>query len=183
MGKGLVFVQTYAVYEYTVVNSLIAALQATKNHGLLIREVRPEFLCLVLHNQFESASGSGTRLRWERRIELFQRAASTDPLAEIEFEDVFPTDGSHFRSGQLETIWRLLGVSAPVVTKSIHLGRIAEMVEHRNAVAHGRDAPETVGRRFSDADIEIRIDDTEALCMHIADALELHSTEANNLRK
>jgi hypothetical protein len=182
VSKGLVFLQNYAVYEFTVISALTAALTRAKTHGLLLHDVRPELLTLILNSEFDSSSQSGASTKWDRRIELFQRARCADPLGAVTFEGVFPHDGSHFRPPQLRTIWRILGISAPVVQVPRHLGRIEEMVAHRNAIAHGREAPEAIGRRFSDSDITDRITDAEDLCMHIVDTLDLHSNTAANLR-
>jgi len=182
VSKGLVFVQNYALYEYAVVASLSAALATTKTHGLTLSDVRHELLALILNSELESASASNRHNKWSRHIELFRRTRCHEPISSGAFESTFPTDGSHFRPQQLETIWSLFGIATPIVATPRHRGRIEEMVEHRNAIAHGRESPDAIGRRFSEADIQSRINDTEALCAHVIDTLEIHCSNPANLR-
>jgi hypothetical protein len=182
VSKGLVFVQNYALYEYSLVSSLAAALATAKTHGLTLNDVRHELLALILSSEFDSAADSSQDKRWSQRIELFRRVRCHEQIGAGRFEGIFPTDGSHFRTRQLETIWSLLGIAVPIVATPRHRGRIDEMVEHRNAIAHGRESPDVIGRRFSEAEIHSRIDDTAALCVHIIDTLEIHSRNPANLR-
>jgi hypothetical protein len=53
------------------------------------------------------------------------------------------------------------------------------MVETRNRIAHGSDAPDTVGSRFTVADLEKRINDTEEVCTHIVTIASGHAAHAN----
>lgn len=181
--KGLTFVQNYAVYEYTVIHSVTAALHHIKGQGLSLQDVRPELLSFILNSDIDSMLSTGLNQKWTRRIELFRRVLAAEPISTISFETVFPTDGSHFRVAQIRTIWSLFGITASLVPNPRLLGRIDEMVEHRNAIAHGRESAAQIGGRFSDNDIQARIDDVQELCMHIVDTLDLHCQHAQNLTR
>jgi hypothetical protein len=89
-------------------------------------------------------------------------------------DDLFPSDGSHYRIAQLRTIWKIFSVGAPVVPEPRLIGRVEELVENRNAISHGRRTPEEVGGRYSVQDIADRVDDTNAICSHVLVALESH---------
>lgn len=98
---------------------------------------------------------------------------SNDPLTTLN-ETLFPSNGSHYRPSQLNTIWRVFGIDKPIVPEMIHLGRIEELVENRNAISHGRKTAEEVGRRYSIAELEKRIDDVFALAKYIISTMEDH---------
>ena len=166
--KGLVFVENYAVYEYVVVRCVDAVTQTLNRRSLELGDLRPEILALVLDPEFMSIAENSRRV-WQRRAGLMRRVRSRD-VAQIR-DGLFPSDGSHFRCEQLETVWTLFGVGEPVVPDRRLMGRIDEMVEHRNAIAHGRDAPESVGGRYSVDEIEARVDDIEIVCTHVVSTL------------
>ena len=84
---------------------------------------------------------------------------------------MFPKDGSQFRMSQLETLWSLFGLPAPVLPVGRLIGRVGEMIDNRNRIAHGEDTAEDVGRRYTIAEIRDRVDDTEALCSHLNTAI------------
>jgi hypothetical protein len=114
-------------------------------------------------------------------MELFKKVDSASTFDVC--DDLFPFDGSHFRFQQLETIWALFGLAVPIVTANRMMGRIDELVEHRNAIAHGRATAEEVGRRFSVGDIEGRINDTQDIYIHLISSMQLHCSNAANLSR
>ncbi len=171
--KGLAFVQLYGTYEYAVRASVQATLSGLRAAGLEIRTLRRELLALILDPLWESASSSGRGRMWERRIALISRIDGTDLTSGLN-DDLFPTDGSHYRVRQLQTIWQVFAVTEPVVPDLRYLGRIEEFVENRNAISHGRSSPEDVGRRYSRQEIVARVSDADAICNHIVSVLESH---------
>jgi len=163
-GKGLVFVQNYAVYEYVVVRVVRAMIVEANNRALTHATTRAELLALALNPEFDAVIGGALKKTWENRCALLRRARSAD-VVRIQ-ENLFPKDGSQFRVPQLETLWSLFGLPPPVLGGRL-IGRVGEMVENRNRIAHGEEAPEDVGRRYTIAEMRDRVDDTEALCSHL----------------
>lgn len=170
--KGLVFVQLYAVYEYTVRESVSSAFAAATGHAMPTNQLWREMIALALDADFMAISDLKRRGSWARRLQLLERSESAAPAVFDQLE--FPDDGSHYRPAQLETLWMLLGIKQPVVSEPKHRGRINELVQHRNAIAHGRDTADTIGGRFSDADIQERINDLQGICLHILQTIEDH---------
>jgi hypothetical protein len=164
-GKGLVFVQNYAVYEYVVVQAVRAMITEANSRALTHATARTELLALALNPEFGAVIGGALRKTWESRAMLLRRARSTDT---VEIHDgLFPKDGSQFRMPQLQTLWSLFGLPPPVLPVGRLIGRVGEMVDNRNRIAHGEEPAEDVGRRYTIAEIRDRIDDTEALCSHL----------------
>jgi hypothetical protein len=179
--KGLAFVQMYAIYEYVVTNSVKAAILQIKNRGMLINTVRWELLSLILDADLNSVRDCGEANLWKKRIALMQKVNAAVLVDTA--DTAFPSDGSHFREDQLETIWSLFGISSSVVPDGRMRQLIRELVANRNAIAHGRSSPEDVGRTFSKDDIVKKIGQCRDLCMYIVNELENHcSVPANLLR-
>lgn len=179
--KGLVFVQLYAVYEHAIVDGVLAGLTQLQVHGMAFRDVRHELLSIVLGPELQSAAEAGLKKKWRSRRELFRRSMCSDAVT-IPAKH-FPGDDSHFRRPQLETIWELFGITSPVVPQGQHFSLIEELVEHRNAIAHGRERPEAIGGRYSIGEIEKRIAWTRDLSLHIVTELETHCANPANLRR
>src|SRR6266545_1050753 len=163
--KGLTFVQLYAVYEHCVTESVQAALRGVNASGLALRDLRHELLSLVLDDNCKSLAACGPDRTWEVRMNLMRQTRSFEPVRAP--EALFPADGTHYRSAQLRTIWSLFGISAPHVPDNRLIGRIDELVDFRNAIAHGRMRAEEVGSRFSLQDLESKRADTAAICQYI----------------
>ena len=171
--KGLAFVQLYATHEYSVRSAVQATLMALCKAGVEIRSLRRDLLSLVLDSHWKSASHSGRERVWDSRLALIASIDSVELTSTLR-DDLFPTDGSHYRIQQLDTIWKIFSVSAPVVPERRLIGRIEELVENRNAISHGRFTPEEVGSRYSVQDIADRVEDTNAIAGHIVSSLESH---------
>ncbi len=171
--KGLVFVTLYGIYEFAVRSSVRAALDALGQDQICATDLRSEILALVLDPIWTSAGTAGRARTWEKRIELVSAARETSGA--LAFRDtLFPNDGSHFRTNQLRTIWRVFSIAEPIVSEPRHLGRINELVENRNAIAHGRSTPGEIGRRYSTQDLEKRISDTDSITRYILDTIRQH---------
>ena len=165
------FVQLYGAYEYAVHAAVQAVLVAVQADGLCPRDLHQKSLTLILNPQFLSASQGGRT--WERRRDLVASFESTVPLQKID-ETLFPKDGSHYRVAQLETIWAVFGITVPVLPEARLKGRIDELVDNRNALAHGRRTPEEIGGRYSTSDIERRVDDIQRVAIYILTQMEEH---------
>jgi hypothetical protein len=181
IAKGLVFVELYAVYEFTVREAFEKGMSLAASHSIPMHRLCNGMRTLALDSEFKSLADLRRRSSWPRRMELLAKAESVDIA---KFEQIeFPEDGTHYRHGQLETLWSLLGMNCDTVSDKKHLGRIDEMVEHRNAIAHGRDTADSIGGRFSDSDIKDRIEDVQEICLYILQCIEDHFQESSTFCK
>lgn len=171
--RGLLFVELYGTYEYAVTRAVQAALDTIRRESLNYGEIRRSVLAIVLDAQFDSAAKSGRDRLWEQRIALLSAIDDDGQVAELR-DSVFPNDGSHYRAQQLTTVWQVLGIASPVVPDRKFLGRINELVDNRNAIAHGRRTAHEVGARYSIAEMEKRVSDTEAITYHVIDTVKAH---------
>ena len=165
--------QLYGTYEYAVHSAVQAMLSAIRDDGLCARDLHHRVLTLVLDAAFTSVADSGRRKSWEKRLDLVANFESTVPLLSLD-NTTFPTDGSHYRVKQLYTIWSVFGLNVPVLPHPRLIRRIEELVENRNAIAHGRRTPEEVGGRYSTSEIDGTITDIESIGTYVVTAMEAH---------
>ena len=105
--KGLAFVQLYATYEYSVRSAVQATLIALRAGGVEIRTLRRDLLALVLDSQWDSVSQSGRPRVWDSRMALIASIDSRELTSTLR-DDLFPSDGSHYRVQQLGVIARFV---------------------------------------------------------------------------
>jgi hypothetical protein len=179
VSKGLIFVQLYSVYEYTVTGVVRASLTEINSHSTPINTIRLELLGIALDAELASVIDSQRTNKWESKMTLFRRVNASDILKIS--DHLFPNDGSHFRIQQLNTIWELFGITVPVVPHPRFATLIAELVDNRNAISHGRRTAEDVGRSYTESEIERKINDTQDLCIHIVTAMQGHCSSLPNL--
>ena len=171
--RGLLLVQLYGVYEYAVRSSVRGALDHVRSESMGCSDLQGSLLSLVLDPQWMSAGTAGPERRWEARIKLIDEMASDQPLVTLN-DTIFPSDGSHYRVRQLHTIWRVFGIQVPVVPDQRLRGRIAELVENRNAVAHGRRTARAVGGQLSQHEMDDRVTDTKMIANYVIDTMSDH---------
>ena len=171
--RGLLFIQLYGAYEYAVTTAVQAALDMIQQQSLGYGQLRRGLLALVLDPKWRSAGQVGSKGLWDSRLALIEAMNDTTPIVDLN-NKLFPADGSHYRSRQLETIERVFGLKSPILPESRLIGRIHELVEKRNAIAHGRNTAREVGARFTNGDMESIIADTNAIAQYVIDAMENH---------
>ena len=176
--RGLVFVSLYGTWEYTVSTAVEAAIQELKK--LPLSDVRLELLGLLLHWECDAAAKSNRDKMWDKRIHLFQQTVSLSPFVG---DPPFPSDGTQYRETQLQTVWKLFGIKESTVPDRRLLGRIEEMIENRNIIAHGERTAENIGCRYSVDDIRSIIAAIQTLCLHVTGTLETHCSTTSNLSR
>ncbi|MCC6340866.1 MAG: hypothetical protein IT166_01635 [Bryobacterales bacterium] len=173
--KGLFFVHLYAAYEFTVTAAFRTTLQVLGSSGLTLATCHPAFLSVALDAELKAVFASGNKKHWEKRRALFQGIKSSSPLQLN--DNLLPTDGSHFRTRHLQCLWDTLCIKDPVVPRPPLMGRIDELVENRNNVAHGRESAVAIGGRYSVPDLRKRYDDVHEVCTYLLQVLAKYLTD------
>jgi hypothetical protein len=180
MGRGLVFVQIYAVYEYLVRTLTVAAIERIALSGHQFRDLRPSLLAIFLDNELKAARDCGMDHIWQKRMNLFNRSISRNRVPVV---SVIPHDGSHYRHTQLQTIFDVLGITRSLTVRKRHLQLIDEVVNNRNSVAHGNESPTAVGRRYSRSDIAHKIRLMRKICLRILNLVSEYCSTPNRHRR
>ena len=162
--KGLVFVQIYAIYEYTAKNVTRIAITEIASHGHNYVDLRASLLAIFLDPQLRSLRDCGDAKTWEKRLELFDQALANNPVAAVA---AMPHDGSYFKHTQANLILKTLGIKRTLTVRRHHPYRIDEVVNHRNSVAHGEETARDIGRRYSRKEIWSRITLMKRFCLRL----------------
>lgn len=173
VAKGLIFVQIYAAYEFTVNRAVSTAIDLIKAHNHKIRDISPSLMTLILDPEFNAPRDGGRRNEWANRLRLFQRSDSTERV-NISSDTRPPTDGSHYRYPQLQMIFNVFGIKRRPVRRGRHIQRIMEVVNHRNSIAHGDESPEDIGRKYTLSELRTVIRQMKSVCMLIVSVLDAY---------
>jgi hypothetical protein len=177
--KGLFFVYLYGVYEYVLTAALREVLRSINSEGIRVLDCQPVLLSMALDAECESLSFSGRNTAWERRRILFQRVRSAEPV--VINESLIPTDGRNLQVLQLQSIWDTLAIKDPVLPDMRLRGRLEEVVQKRNAIAHGREAPSYVGGRFTLQELQARYRSMDRICSHLIATFQKYLEEKQYL--
>lgn len=168
--KGLFFVHLYGTYEYTVNSAVQEVLRHINRRNIKIADCHPTFLSLALDPECRSLAGVGPDKTWDRRRTLFRRAKSSEEVTVA--ETLMPASGGNPSYEHLCSIWETFCIRDPVVPRRELIGRIKELVESRNAIAHGREPAGAVGGRFTTSELHTRHTDISEVCSHVVQSFE-----------
>lgn len=174
--KGLVFVQIYAVYEYTAraATKLAIGQIAAKSH--VFAALSPSLLALFLDAELQSLRDVSEAKVWEARIRLFEKGLSDATITAVE---TIPFDGTHYRHSHLKIIFRTLGIKKAITMRKRHLFSIDEIVLNRNRIAHGEETPMEVGRRYTRQEVLHRIRLMQRICLRLIFLMSDHCADSN----
>lgn len=168
--RGLYYVHLYAAFEYAVNQSVQSFLKAVTSCRVKTAHLVPPLFSLALDPELSSLSNIGEKKKWQRRLDVFDRQNSHDEcvLNDLVF-------GDHLQNVwliSLTQVFHCLNIPNPVVPDPRFGLFINEIVEKRNAVAHGRESPADVGRGTRSPDLQKRLDAITTVVQHIFDSYE-----------
>lgn len=178
--KGMIFVQVYAAYEYTVKSVVRTAIDAINAHETKMNDMRPTILAIYLHPELTSLRDIGEKSVWEARLALFDKAFSSVAASS---NGVVPHDGSHYRYSALELVFKVFGISRLPVRRRSHMPRINEVVENRNQIAHGSERAEDIGRRYTRSDIHHMMKQMKSVCLLLLTTFDGYCADPANHRR
>lgn len=168
--KGLAFVEMYSFYEHAVSTSVQHALSSVQSVNLPYSKFPDGIVSLAVTPLFQSCRDSPKSKRWKKQLELLNEFnIGTSSSTNIE---AFPDDGTHFRRGQLETLWLIFDLTGKIVPDKRLFPLVNEIVGNRNAIAHGRECPETIGCNYSTGDIRKKFKQTRRICKHVIQKIQ-----------
>lgn len=152
------------MYERCVSDCVFTAIYLANDMAIPVAGMKDGFRLMALLPQFQGYRDCAMERSWPRGAKVLSDSASNTPGV---LQAVFPADGSFMKPSQLELIWGLFELPGDPWPELRLKGRIHEIVDARNAVAHGKVAASERGAQLSDAEMAARIDDFELLCTHI----------------
>jgi hypothetical protein len=176
----MVFVQVYAIYEYTLRTAMRQSIAEIAACGHSFANLRPSLQSLFLDAELKSMRDVGEKKIWAQRMALLSKAVSTATIVPV---DTMPHDGNYYRHTQLQMAFDVLGIKKPITTRKRYKFTIDELVNNRNYIAHGEETPAEVGRRYSYGDVRKRLETMQRVCLRIVAVMGEHcSTPALHCR-
>lgn len=171
MAKGLVFVQIYAIYEFTAKSVMRLAIEEIVNHSHKYNELHAGLLAVFLDPAVRSVQDSGPNTAWENRLQMFELCQANQKISTVA---TLPSDGSHFKHTQILLILKALGVKRSFTRLKRHLYLIDSIVSNRHIIAHGGETAVDIGRRYSREDITYNIRVMKAICLRLITIVSEH---------
>ncbi len=142
--RGLYYVHLYSVLEKAINETIEQVILLIKSKNIKNLHFSTQFNVISLNSKMQSFKQCGYKEYFDRSSEVFES---------INSEDIFNINNTLF-SQNLQNVWfktiqdtiRSFGATPIQVEPRIRL-TIDEIVNKRNAVAHGRESPTAVGER------------------------------------
>jgi hypothetical protein len=160
--KGQIFILMYGAWEYTVSSCLQKIIIEINTSGSELKSIKRNLLSVYLHPEIESMINTNKQ-KWIRRVSIFKKGSSNEVAINNGYIDV--TSGINIKFQQLQIIQECYDMSDPMLPDMRFRGRLDELIENRNAIAHGRLAASEVGNRYTQRDIDRRLEDLNLLCL------------------
>lgn len=170
--KGLFFVYLYGVYESAVTKTVRTTIEALNDSHVLLSECIVELYTMILNNEYDSLEGVGRKNKWKNRWKIPAKLNANEQI-QVNTE-VLPTDGQNYQYAQLESIVKSFGVPHDVLPRAEIGGYIAEMVKHRNHIAHGDKLPGDIGRGYTVSELSSQLQKIDEFCTYFIDMFETY---------
>ncbi len=179
--RGLCIVLLFAAYEHLLTSLCRGLLEAASRLRVGNRRLKPGIRLFAVHGDFQAIQASSTGKLWnEYGPRLFQRLEQPRPCS-INV-DLFPADGSFMKRSQVSLFCRLFDLGDPGAVLKEAWGNLDSIVSQRNAIAHGGQTPEEVGRNYSISDINGLVDSWELRWREFLDHVELSAASRDFFR-
>lgn len=142
--RGLFYVHLYAALEKAINEMVEQSLLLIKNENVSNSHFITAFNVISLYPKMQSFKDSGYKDFFKKSIEVFGSVDSTTP-AEIN-NTLFGTSLQNVWFATLTQVLQCFGIAEFTIDPRIIL-TVNEVVENRNAIAHGRESPIVVGER------------------------------------
>ena len=143
--RGLFFVHLYGTLEYSITLSVQVLLQEMTKVCVPYSSFEHLLHVVALDAQFRSLAEPGLKSKWQKRKELLNKQISSESCS---LNDTVFQDQLQMR------------------------GYIDEIVDNRNAIAHGRQSAQEVGRRTTSTDLDERLRATTKVVNHVIESFD-----------
>ena len=160
----------YGAFEYSITRTIIETSAVLNSRKVNYQHVHTLLYSLALDPQLTSISMVGRDNKWQRRMDLFQKQISAEP-AIFNGAAVLP-DMENIWADTIRKTFQIFGIVRPALYDVRVKQYIDEVVEKRNAVAHGRESAATVGQAYTGARLQILIDEANMQIQYMFSAFE-----------
>lgn len=155
--KGLYVVLLYSSFEFSICRAISEVSLFISSKNVQFAHVDPSVYPYALDAELSSIAGVGRPKKWQRRAELFVKLISPDVVSLNEGCVLGELENAWAET--LQKVFLIFGLPMSPFYDIRVKRQIDEIVERRNAVAHGRESAADVGRGYTVADLQIRQDE------------------------
>lgn len=178
--RGLFYVQAYGALEHCV-NALVQQYLAfVVQTGVRQCHLKTAFNTIALDPELTSLAMRGDKKKWQVRRELFEKMISNTPAACN--DSVFGVFLQNIWPQTIEEVLKCFGIDARPTREVRHVGYLNELVEKRNAVAHGRMTSTEAGEGKSSADLNSVFSAVADVCTYLVSTMEEHASNLGFIR-
>lgn len=134
--RGLFYVHLYACLEFAVNHATQRVLTLISACEIEYRHFSPRFHAVSMASGFMAIRDAGREKKWKKRVEFIDRLFSEDKRTVS--AAVFSEELQNIWVKTISELFDCLGIDALPLPDMAYAGHIDEIVDKRNAVAHGR---------------------------------------------
>ena len=166
--RGLFYVHLYSVFEYSINHSIQNTLQLAAQKQVKLNDLDPRFYTIGLNHIFQAYLTTKPDKRWKKRIEIFDLMGSSKET-EIN-NNLFGDYLQNVWADTLIDVCNCICLPSSVQPDPRERQYIDELVDKRNAVAHGRESAHSAGERTNSKDLELRFIIIKGIVDRLVDA-------------
>jgi len=173
--RGLFYVSCYGALEWSITAGVHAYLTAIDDEKVPLSHLDWVFNSIALDSFFKAVTDTGAGGKWAARRRMFEAfsdgthcKASTASMEAL-LSNIWPKT--------IEEIFHCFGVAKPWTDVAANLGYMKELVEKRNAVAHGRQTAIEAGEGTSFTQLDKIHKATSGVALYFLATLEEHANQ------
>lgn len=144
--RGLWLVALYGAFERSANAVVEAAITEVASHGSRSVDCMPPIQSIIHYSKIQAVNDCRQHSIFDKSVNLFQAAFSSAPLAA--FDNPLVERMQNVNGSTLSWVAGLFGLDSFTIAPADN-GRLNNLRERRNAVAHGREAASEVGQRYT----------------------------------
>ena len=170
--RGLAIVLVFAAYENLLKRIVTSILEQVADSRAGNRRLKPGFKVIAASGKIQGLFDSNRKHLWTGKGQELMELATSGRQLSIP-TTVFPSDGSFMKRSQISTVCDLFHLGDPSLPLSEIWDDINGIVRYRNAIAHGEQRADEVGRNYSFQETLDLIDDWNSCWNAFIDWIEI----------
>lgn len=144
--KGLVLVLMYAAVERAVNSTVEQAIHEISSHSTPSASCDPAILSVFYYNKIQSVKDCSYENTLSKATELISSALSHTPIAMT--QNPLALMLQNVDANTMHSVAHFFGINGYTINTG-SAGRLNNLKERRNAIAHGRESASSAGERFN----------------------------------
>jgi hypothetical protein len=178
--RGMIYISLYATLEYCITQGVQTLLNFISSSQIRYAHLEYSFNAVALDPLLSSVQNAGGKKKWPSRRALFAKLADTS-ICTVP-DTAFGTFLHNVWPETIEEIFLCFGIDSPPTPTSRERAYLTEIVEKRNAIAHGRDTASEASEGLTVTELRTRMDAVYQECIYFLSILEEHAADLRFIR-